>query len=106
MFQLYLCGTNKILILGEVGCQCDQITASSWSGNTYQPTITQPITLIRILFGVEACQQCQQLPHLLVTLPSQHARDATKWSSYRLENGNLHGIDWFQSLDYTVLLDH
>ena len=42
---------NKIIILDELGWQCDQITAVSWSGNTCQPTITQPIILIRILFG-------------------------------------------------------
>ena len=33
--------TNKIVILGEVGWQYDQITAASWSGNTCQPTIMQ-----------------------------------------------------------------
>ena len=41
---------NKILILGEVGWQCDQITAASWSRNTCQPSLTQPIVLITILF--------------------------------------------------------
>ena len=28
---------NKILIVGKVGFQSDQITAASWSGNTCQP---------------------------------------------------------------------
>ena len=32
-------------MLGKVGWQCYQITAASWSGNTCQPTITQPIKL-------------------------------------------------------------
>ena len=39
-------GANKILILGEVGWQCDQVTAASWSGNTCQPTVTQPIRIV------------------------------------------------------------
>ena len=47
--KIYRWQTNKILILGEVGWQCDQITAASWSGNTCQPTVTQPIPLIGIL---------------------------------------------------------
>ena len=37
---------NKILILGKVGFQSDQITAASWSGNTYLPkTLTQKLML-------------------------------------------------------------
>ena len=44
---------NKILILGEVGWECDQITAASGSGNTCKTTIKKPITLIRLLFGCE-----------------------------------------------------
>ena len=43
---------NKILILGKVGFQSDQITAASWSGNTCQPSNQLIITLIRLLFGV------------------------------------------------------
>ena len=43
--------TNKILILGKVGFQSDQITAASWSGNTCQPSNQLIITLIRLLFG-------------------------------------------------------
>ena len=42
---------NKILILNRVGWQCDQITAATWSGTNCQPTITQPFTLIILLFG-------------------------------------------------------
>ena len=42
---------NKILILGRVGFQSDQITAASWSGNTCQPSNQLIITLIRILFA-------------------------------------------------------
>ena len=42
---------NKILILGKVGFQSDQITAASWSGNTCQPSNQLIITLIRLLFG-------------------------------------------------------
>ena len=54
---------NQILILGKVGWQCDQITAASWSGNTCQPTITQLITPIRLLFGLNQdnlrrCNKC------------------------------------------------
>ena len=47
-------GTNKILILGKVGFQSDQITAASWSGNTCQPSNQLIITLIRLLFGLES----------------------------------------------------
>ena len=42
---------NKILILGKVGFQSDQITAASWSGNTCQPSNQLIITLIRLLFA-------------------------------------------------------
>ena len=41
---------NKILILGKVGFQSDQIIAASWSGNTCQPSNQLIITLIRLLF--------------------------------------------------------
>ena len=42
---------NKILILGKVGFQSDQITAASWSGNTCPPSNQLIITLIRLLFA-------------------------------------------------------
>ena len=42
---------NKILILGKVGFQSDQIPAASWSGNTCPPSNQLIITLIRLLFG-------------------------------------------------------
>jgi hypothetical protein len=41
----------KLLYWAIVGWQGDQITAASYSGNTCQPSITQPITLIKISFG-------------------------------------------------------
>ena len=41
---------NKIVILGKVSFQSDQITAASWSGNTCQPSNQLIITLIRLLF--------------------------------------------------------
>ena len=44
-------GPNKILILGKVGFQSDQIPAASWSGNTCPPSNQLIITLIRLLFG-------------------------------------------------------
>ena len=57
--------SNKILILGKIGWQCEQITAASWSGNTCRPTITQPIALIRLLF---ACYQDKQYTYYLEKL--------------------------------------
>ena len=43
---------NKILILGKVGFQSDQIIAASWSGNTSQPSNQLIITFIRLLFAI------------------------------------------------------
>ena len=45
--------SNKILTLGKVGFQSEQITAASWSGNTCQPSNQLIITLIRLLFGAQ-----------------------------------------------------
>ena len=52
-FSLDFRDSNKILILGKVGFQSDQITAPSWSGNTCQPSNQLIITLIRLLFVVK-----------------------------------------------------
>ena len=62
---------NKILILGKVGFQSDQITAASWSGNTCPPSNQLIITLIRLLFGFEP--RCRQYFKLLLDSGDFHS---------------------------------
>ena len=62
---------NKILILGKVGFQSDQITAASWSGNTCQPSNQLVITVIRLLFATYVPKVALQLPscqHIVFSL--------------------------------------
>ena len=75
MLEIYFgYSTNKILILGKVGFQSDQITAASWSGNTCQPSNQLIITLIRLLFACvakfinESFAMCTQTQYTLVCI--------------------------------------
>ena len=70
MVQFCDCRTNKILKLGKVGFQSDQIpaaTAASWSGNTCPPTSNQPI--IKLISNVAyktfvCCRKLKNSSHL------------------------------------------
>ena len=68
---------NKILILGKVGFQSDQITAASWSGNNCQPSNQLIITLIRLLFATD--QQKVWFFSLLLTILFVYFKNCDRW---------------------------